>query len=228
MKSNFITSLFFVLLILAAFNSISAQSSKINLYSAYTFDDEIEAITNNNNYFKGTIKAGYQWGIGYEYTLRPTYGIELAYFRQDTDFDVNYTTNSDSNASKTFGLGENFIMLAGNKYFPIPNSIVVPYGGLMLGMAIFDNKDPLPNTESSTTNFAWGGRAGMFINFSQNVGLKLHAQLLSAIQSFGGGLYLGTGGVSAGLDTESSMYQFGAGGALVIQFGGKTKTKIRK
>lgn len=228
MKTKLFTVIILVLSVFFALNTLSAQSSKINLYSAYTFDDEIEAITNNNNYFNGTIKAGYQWGIGYEYTVHPTYGIELGYFRQDTDFDVNYTTNSDTNASKSFGLGENFIMLSGNKYYPIPKSIVSLYGGLMLGMAIMENKDPLPGAESSSTNFAWGGRAGMFLNFSENVGLKLHAQLLSAVQSFGGGLYLGTGGVGAGLDTESSMYQFGAGGALVIQFGGKAKTKIRK
>ncbi|MBV6477697.1 MAG: hypothetical protein HGGPFJEG_00440 [Ignavibacteria bacterium] len=221
-------SVFLILLAVSAIGTASAQTSRINIYSAYTFDDDIEAVTNNNNYFKGTVKAGYQWGIGYEYVLRQTYGIELQYYRQDTDFDVNYTTSNDTNANKTFGLGENFIMLSGNKYFPIPRSKVMLYGGLMLGMAIFDNKDPLPGAESSTTNFAWGGRAGMFLNFSENVGLKLHAQLLSAVQSFGGGLYLGTGGVGAGLDTESSMYQFGAGGALVIQFGGKTKPKIRK
>jgi hypothetical protein len=97
----------------------------------------------------------------------------------------------------------------------------------MLGMAILENKDPLPGAESSTTKFAWGARAGVFLNFSKSVGLKLHAELMSAVQSVNGGLYLGTGGVNAGLSSESSMYQFGLGGALVIQFGGSS-SKIRR
>ena len=219
MKRTTLKFVFLIFIISGVFVKANAQSFKLNLYSGYTFDDEIDAITNNNNYFKGTINAGYQWGLGFEYIVKPTYGIELAYFRQDTDFPVSYTTNIDSNAKNTFGTGINFIMLGGNKYLPIPRSIVMPYGGLMLGMAIINNKDPLPGAESSSTKFAWGGRAGLYLNFSKSVGLKLHAQLMSAVQSVGGGLYLGTGGVDAGLTTESSMYQFGVGGALVINFG---------
>ncbi|MBS1518048.1 MAG: outer membrane beta-barrel protein [Bacteroidetes bacterium] len=202
-----------------------AQQARLNLYSAYNFDDNIEAITNGNNYFRGTIKGGYQWGAGIEYIARPTYGIELLYHRMDTDFDVSYNTGNDT--TKTYGLGSNFIMLAGNKYFPVPKSIVSLYGGLMLGVAIMTNKDPLPGSESSVTKFAWGGRAGAEFNFSKNVGLKLHAQLLSAVQSINGGFYLGTGGTGAGLTSESSMYQFGLGGALVISFGGN-KSKVRR
>ena len=225
---NKITRLIFILTVfLGAVNQLSAQSYKVNLYSGYTFDDEIDAVTNNNNYVNGTIIGGYQWGLGFEYIVKPTYGIELSYYRQDTDFDINYNTSADTNASRDFGTGINFIMLGGNKYLPIPRSIVQPYGGLMLGSAILENKDPLPGAESSTTKFAWGGRAGIFLNFSKNVGLKIHGQLLSAVQSVNGGLYLGTGGVDAGLSSESSMYQFGVGGALVIQFGGPS-TKVRR
>ncbi|HRI86424.1 MAG TPA: hypothetical protein PK536_13355 [Ignavibacteria bacterium] len=229
MKLTTLKLIFTAVLFLGLVNILSAQSYKINLYSGYTFEDNIEAVTSNNNYFKGTINSGYQWGAGFEYILKPTYGIELAYFRQDTDFPVNFSTNNNiTDTNRTFGLGMNFIMLAGNKYIPIPGSILTPYGGLMVGMSIMNNKDPLPGAETSITNFAWGGRAGVFLNFSNNVGLKLHAQLLSAVQSFGGGLYLGTGGVGAGLDTESSMYQFGMGGALVFQFGAKPKPRIKR
>lgn len=220
--------LLFALLITVITNNADAQNVRLNLYSAYNLDDEIDAVTNNNNYFNGTIKAGYQWGVGIEYIVKPTYGVELLYHRMDTDVDVNYTSGNITDTSQTFGLGSNFIMLAGNKYFPIPKSVVSLYTSLMVGMSIMENKDPLPSAESSVTNFAWGGRAGANFMFSKNVGLKLHAQLMSAVQSVGGGFYLGTGGVGAGLDSESSMYQFGFGGALVIQFGGSSKTKVKK
>ena len=228
MKKTYI----FTLLLISFFvisNSSNAQNVRLNLYSGYNFDDGIEALGNNNNYFKGTIKAGYQWGAGLEFIVRPTYGVELAYFREDTDFPVDYSTNSilNDDSLRTFGVGLNFIMLAGNKYLPLQSKTVSLYGGLMLGMAIINNKDPLPGSDASATKFAWGARAGIFINASKSVGLKLHAQLLSAVQSINGGLYLGTGGVGAGLNTESSMYQFGLGGALVFSFGG-SKTKMRR
>lgn len=214
----------------AVCNFAGAQSVKLNLYSGYNFDDGIEAVGSSNNYFRGTIKAGYQWGAGLEYIVRPTYGVELAYFREDTDFPVDYSTNSiiNDDSTRTFGVGLNFIMLAGNKYLPLQSKTVSLYGGLMLGMAIINNKDPLPgSTESTATKFAWGARAGVNFMFSKSVGLKLHAQLLSAVQSVNGGLYLGTGGVGAGINSESSMYQFGLGGALVFSFGG-SGSKVRR
>lgn len=227
MKKTYI----FILLLISFFaisHSSNAQNVRLNLYSGYNFDDGIDAKGNNNNYFRGTIKAGYQWGGGLEFIVKPTYGVELVYFREDTDFDVDYSTgNNGVNSKKTFPIATNFVMLGGNKYLPLQSKSVSLYGGLMLGMAIFNNKEPLPGSDASATKFAWGARAGIFINASKSVGLKLHAQLLSAVQSINGGLYLGTGGVGAGLNTESSMYQFGLGGALVFSFGG-SKTRMRR
>ena len=232
-----ISTLFFILaLLFGALNQLSAQTYRINLYSAYTLDDDVNAVTDGNDYYSGTVVGGYQWGLGFEYIVKPTYGLELAYFRQDADVDVNYSTNYTANNNikneSTFGAGLNWIFLGGNKYIPIPRSIVQPYGGLMLGMGIFSSDDKQINdtvkyTGQSTTNFAWAGRLGANFMFSPNVGLKLQAQVMSAVQSFGGGLYAGTGGLGAGVDTESSMYQFGFGGALVIQFGGSS-SKVRK
>ena len=236
MKIKATKFVFIFTLLFGALNQLSAQTYKINLYSAYTLDDDVNAVTSGNNYYSGTVVGGYQWGLGFEYILKPTYGLELAYFRQDADVDVNYSTNYNVNNNlkneSTFGAGLNWIFLGGNKYIPIPGSIIQPYGGLMLGMGIFssDDKqinDTLKYTGQSTTNFAWAGRVGANFMFSPNVGLKLQAQVMSAVQSFGGGLYAGTGGIGAGVDTESSMYQFGFGGAIVIQFGG-SGSKVRK
>ncbi len=235
---NTLTKLFiFFAFLSCAFTQLSAQTYKFNLYSAYTLDDDVNTITDGNDYYSGTVIGGYQWGLGFEYIVKPTYGLELAYFRQNADLDISYSTNYNVNNTikneSTFGAGLNWIFLGGNKYLPIPGSIVQPYGGLMLGMAIFSSDDKQINdtvkyTGQSTTNFAWAGKVGANFMFSPNVGLKLQAQVMSAVQSFGGGLYAGTGGLGAGVDTESSMYQFGFGGALVIQFGTKPKPRIRK
>jgi hypothetical protein len=44
--------------------------------------------------------------------------------------------------------------------------------------------------------------------------------LQSAVQSMGGGFFIGTGGVSAGVSSFSSLMQFGLGTGLVFKLGG--------
>lgn len=221
----------FQLLLIAFFIAICsnlsvAQPFKVNLYNSYVFDDGVEATLDNGRYIKGTINGNYQWGVGFEYILKQTYGIELMYNRQNTQFPVTYTsTLTDTN--KTYDVDINYILLGGNKYLPLPNKAIKPFGGIMLGLAILNNQNPPPGGESSSTNFAWSARLGSDFMFSPSVGIRLQAQLQSAVQDINGGVYLGTGGVSTGISSESSMYQFGLGGALIIQFG-QPKTKVRR
>jgi hypothetical protein len=224
-KSTF--SFMFLSLFIAVFSNLSiAQPFKINLYSSYVFDDGVDATLNNGNYVRGTINGNYQWGAGFEYILKQTYGIELMYNRQNTQFPVTYTS-SLVDTNKTYDVDINYILVGGNKYLPLSNKSIKPFGGVLLGLAILNNQNPLPGAESSSTNFAWSARLGSDFMFSPNVGIRLQAQLQSAVQDIGGGVYLGTGGISTGISTESSMYQFGLGGALIIQFG-QPKTRLRK
>lgn len=202
---------------------------RLNAYGGYGFDDEIEEVTSGNNYFRGTVSGSGFWGAGVEYILKRNYGIELLYMREDTEVPISYTTASslrDTNISP--GLGMNFIMLTGNGYTTFPDSPVELFGGVMLGMAIFENKDPLPNSESSSTKFGYGFRAGTNIWFTDAVGLKIMGQFLSAAQAFGGGFYVGTGGISAGVNPESSMFQFGLGGGLTFKLGKSGMTKVKR
>jgi hypothetical protein len=225
---NILTALFVIVVLALSVGESNAQW-RANLYGGYGFDDNIEVRTDNGAYFSGDIKGTAFWGGGIEYVLQRNYGIELLYMREDADVDIKYTYNA--NLSDTVinpGLGSNFIMLAGNGYTQIPKSPLELFGTIMLGMAIFENKDPLPSaTETSTTKFAYGFRAGTNIWFSNSVGIKIMGQLLSAAQAFGSGFYVGTGGVSAGVNPESSMLQFGVGGGLTFKFGA-TGTKRMK
>jgi hypothetical protein len=209
--------LFFVLIMFSAFyGNAHSQNMRLNAYALYTLDDNIEA-NNGYNYFRGTVKAGLLWGAGFEFNPRPEFGIELAYFREDTDVPSNYNTGLVYD--KTFKLGANYIMLGGTRYLRLQNPHVEPFAGAMLGAAILENKEPMVGAPSSTTKFAWLLKAGVNIMASPNVGFKLQMQLLSAVQGVGGGLYLGTGGVGTGLNTYSSMLQFGIGGGLTFKFG---------
>ena len=208
-------TLFFVLIMLTAVRAYS-QNVALNAYSFYTLDDNIEA-TNGYNYYNGTIKGNLLWGAGLEFLPSKDYGIELAYFRQDTDVPSTYYLATLE--TKTFKLGANYIMLGGTRYLRLKNPAIVPFAGAMLGMAILENKEPMAGAESSSTNFAWQLKGGVNIMVSKQVGIKLQMHLLSAVQGAGGGLYLGTSGASYGVSTNSTMLQFGLGGGLVFRFG---------
>jgi opacity protein-like surface antigen len=212
-------TLIFILAMFTTFHSIAhSQNIRLNGYSLYTLDDDIES-TNGISYFRGTVKAGLLWGAGLEFNPIPDYGIEVAYFREDTDVPSKYYFGVGIDETRTFKLGANYIMLGGTRYLRIPRSPIEPYAGMMVGMAILENKEPLVGAQTSATKFAWQLKAGVNIMASKNVGIKLQMQLLSAVQSVGGGLYLGTGGVNAGVGTYSTMLQFGMGGGLVFRFG---------
>lgn len=214
-----IITLFFVFAMIFVFSKIvKSQSFAINGYSFYSFDDNIETV-NGINYLNGTVKANLLWGAGLEYRPYPFYGLELIYFRQDTDFPADYYIGGILPQHDNFKIASNFIFLSGNRYLNIPNSRLEPYFGGMLGLGFFENKGPLlPGAENSTTNFAWGLKAGLNIMASKQVGIKFQMQLLSAVQTIGGGLFLGTGGVGAGISTNSTILQFSLGGGLTFRF----------
>ena len=184
---------------------------RINGFAFYAFDDKVDSYYSSTEYFKGKIKGGFQWGGGLEYMMAPSQGIEISYLRLDTDAPITYY--SDGVKNSTFEVATNYIMLGGNRYFPMGGK-VEPYAGAQLGVAIFNVMNPDNGKSDNATKFAWGIKAGLNIWASENVGLKLQTGLISAVQAAGGGLYFGTGGVGAGVNTYSTFYQFYVGGGL--------------
>jgi len=99
------------------------------------------------------------------------------------------------------------------------------FGGGMLGAAFINVDNPDNGNSNNATKFAWGLRLGANIWASERVAIKLKADVLSAVQGAGGGLYFGTGGGGVGVSTYSSMYQFGLGGGIAFALGGHKTTK---
>ena len=202
-------------LFLACWVTSQAQL-RINGYAAYLFDDSFDSYYSNTSFFNGKIKGGFQWGVGAEYLVHPAYGIELIYLRQDTEAPVNYYKGGP--VSDVIDLGINYVMLGGVRYFKT-GDVFEPYGGLLVGMAIYSNKDPERGEPDGATKFAWGVRLGSNIWVTERIGLKVQTHLISAVQAFGGSFYFGTGGVGAGVNTYSSFLQFGLGGGVAIRLG---------
>ncbi|MBE0636921.1 MAG: porin family protein [Bacteroidales bacterium] len=194
---------------------VTAQEIRLNAFSKYVFDDKVDSYYSSTSYFEGTIEGGFQWGLGLEYMAHPTKGIELKYLRQEAQVPMSYYLNGVK--TKTFDVNINYVLLGGNNYFKTGGK-VEPYGGLGIGMAIFKIQNPeSSSTDDSAIKFAWELKLGTNIWVSEKVGIKLQADLASAVQSAGGGLYFGTGGAGAGVSTYSTMYQWGLGGGLTFK-----------
>lgn len=186
---------------------------RVNGYTFYAFDDKVDSYYSSTEYFRGKIKGGFQWGGGLEYMLAPVQSVELSYLRLDTDAPMEYYNGGIQRS--TFDVATNYIMLGSNRYFPTGGK-VEPYAGAQLGLAIFNVTNPDSGKSDNATKFAWGIKAGLNIWATDAIGLKLQTGLISAVQGAGGGLYFGTGGVGAGVNTYSTFYQFYIGGGLTF------------
>lgn len=200
-----------------AFLTARAQVINLDVYSAYVFDDKFDSYYNASEYYKGKIKGGYQWGAGIEYRLRPDYGVELLYIGQNTNAPTEYAGNGSLKKYTNFDLGVRYILLGGLRYFGSPGKKVEGFAGMMGGLVAASLKNPDNGRSSSAEKFSWGVRAGGVVWAKENVGIKLQIQLLSAVQSMGGGFYFGTGGSGAGLSAYSTIYQLSVGGGLVLR-----------
>lgn len=198
-----------------------SPSFRLNAYTSYAFDDKFDSYYSNVSYYNGKIKGGFQWGLGLEYMVNPYQGIELTYLRLDTKAPTTYYDGALFGSVKTrdFDMGLNYLMLGSTRYFR-PNPKVEPYIGIQLGMAIIGVSNPTNDNSTTGTKFAWGLKGGTNIWFSKSVGLKLQAGLQSITQAVGGGLYFSNAGISTGLESYSTIYQFSLGGGLSFRFGG--------
>jgi hypothetical protein len=205
------------IILVTGFTSLAtAQNVRLNGYAAYVFDDRIDSYYDPNNYYEGRINGGFQWGASLEYLASPSKGLELKYLRRDCTAPMEYYKNGIQR--KTFDVAMNYILIGASNYFQTGGK-VEPYAGAAIGMDIITLKNADAGSDQTTTKFAWGVKLGTNIWATEKVGIKLQADLLSAVQSAGGSFYFGTGGSGAGIGMYSTMYQFVLGGGLTFKLG---------
>lgn len=206
------------LIIAITFFGVSqAQDYYVTAYGSYAFDDSFDSYYSGGPFYDGKIEGGLQWGIGAEYKPSPYMGFELTYLRQDTEAPTSYRTFNSGRTQRTdFDLGINYLMVGGNRYFTGPNAPFQGYGGLMAGVMFADIYNPDLDRDDDTTKFSWGAKLGGIYWMNDYVGIKMQAQLLSAVQAAGGGFYFSGYGPQAGLTAYSTIYQFSLGGGLVF------------
>ena len=216
-KMNF-RRILVIMFVCLCVKQVAAQGLRLNAYTGYVFDDKVNSYYSATSYYDGQIKGGFRWGGGLEYMLENV-GIELCYLRQDTKASLNYWDVIQRHGD--FDLGANWLLLGANGYKKTANGKFEPYGGGKLGVCFFDVKNPNNGNSGNGTKFAWMLQLGSNIWFNESIGLKVQADLISAVQSVGGSVYFGTGGGGAGVASYSTMLQFGLGGGLVFRFAKK-------
>lgn len=219
--TNYFMKKYLLVVAIFAFCSLSssAQEIRFNAYSSFMFADQFDSYwdAGNNYYYNGKLEEGLQWGGGFEYMVNDMLGIEVSYLRQDTNSPTRYRYVVGPDQFTNFDLGLNYIMVAPTRYFRAPGSPVEGFAGIMGGMLIASLNNPDNGHKNTVTKLAWGIKGGGIYWASDRMGVKLQAELMSAVQSVGGGFYFGTGGGGAGLSSYSSIYQFGLGGGLVFK-----------
>ncbi|MEI6575674.1 MAG: hypothetical protein WCO63_05795 [Bacteroidota bacterium] len=215
MKKTFLL----VFMVFSLYASAQKPSVSLNIYGGYVFDDKVNSYYSQTNFYDGKVMGGLQWGGGLELETSPYTAIEILYTRQDTKAPTNYCNNTIITKYTDFDLNLNYLMLCGIRKVRNPGSPIEGYGGLMAGCFWGDATNPEIGNRNTATKFAWGLKLGCNIWATNKVALKLQGQLLTPVQSMGGGLYFGTGGTGAGVSTYSTMYQFSVGGGLAIKLG---------
>jgi hypothetical protein len=194
----------------------SGNSLRVNLYGSYAFKDSFDSYYDYGNYYQGQLQDGFQYGLGLEYEIKPSVNIELLYLREDTNAPTQYYNGGLFDKYEDFDVSMNYILLAGNKGFRKKGSVFEGFGGIMAGMAIIGIDSSNGNYSNTASKFAWGAKCGAIVWANDKVGIKFQAQLISAVQSLGGGAAFGTGGVGVGVSANSSLYQMTLGGGLVF------------
>jgi hypothetical protein len=191
-------------MVLVPVSGVFAQGVTLLTFESYSFSDNI--VTKDG--YEGKVGDGFQWGGGLEIGLRDN-AFELIYQRLDTYGYINYLGSQDKG-----NISVNYIMLGGTRYLPV-NDKVAGFGTIDAGLGVLGYKDN-PN-QSDESKFAWGLRLGVRIAPNDKVSFRLHGQLMSAVQAFGGGIYFGTGGAGAGATGYSTFYQWNLGGSVNIR-----------
>ncbi len=183
---------------------------RVNGYAGYVFDDKVNNYYSAVDFYDATIKGSFLWGVGLEFMVQPTVGVELLYSRQDTKVPATYWLNGLKTTEFNYSVDN--IMLGGTWYYKVNSDVFEPYAGLAGGVGIVNVKNPDNNNSGSATKFAWGMKLGTNIWASDRFGFKAQAAFNSLVQGYGGTYYYST--------AYSSLFQFSLSGGLVIKLGG--------
>lgn len=201
MKMNKFGMLISFIVLSMMVTSATAQGLKVTPFGGYTIQDKVYGY-----YGDVIIGDGAHYGATLSYEKSSNLAVDLTYSYQSTTFGVkDYSIGVGQTGNYT---GSVSYLMLGSKHSPDFNAKLSPYGGVMLGAAIFNSK-----VTSETWKFAVGAKLGAVYHINEKFGIMIQTQLMIPVQGLGA--YFGTGG--AGVSTTSTATQLGFTGGLEIK-----------
>jgi len=195
---NRLTYALVLLLVAVLAGPAHGQGVKLTAFGGYTIQDRVYGY-----YGDGVIGDGGHFGASLSYEKSSNLAVDLLYSYQSTTFKItDYYSGFNPKVSNTSG-SVSYLML-GSKHSPDFNAKVAPYGGLMVGAAIFSS-----TVTSESWKFAVGARLGAVYHINDKFGLMVQTQLMMPVQGIG--IYFGTGGAGAGTTTTATQLGFTGG-----------------
>lgn len=190
-----------IIVVLVTAVSVAGQGVKLTAFGGYTIQDKVYGY-----YGDVTIGDGAHYGASLAVEKSSNLAVDLTYSYQSTTFGVkDYSIGVGQSGNYT---GSVSYLMLGSKHSPDFNAKLSPYGGVMLGAAIFNSK-----ITSEAWKFAVGMKLGAVYHINEKFGIMIQTQLMIPVQGLGA--YFGTGG--AGVSTTSSATQLGFTGGLEIK-----------
>lgn len=196
-------SLWFLAMFLISGFTASGQGVKITPFGGYTVQDKVYGY-----YGDLIIGDGAHYGATLTYEKSSNLAVDLTYSHQSTTFGVKDVYNiGPGNVSGNYSGSVSYLVL-GSKHSPDFNAKIAPFGGVLIGAAIFNS-----GITSESWKFAVGGKIGAVYHVNEKFGILIQTQLMVPVQ--GVGVYFGTGG--GGVSTTSTATQLGFTGGLEIK-----------
>jgi hypothetical protein len=214
MKNNFKTLLTVLLFCTLSHFSAYTQGIEITPFAGYTFADRMD-FTNGG---WGRITGGFTYGGTISKMIGQFNSVELLYSRQDAtgEYDAfDYYTGSSIHG-ENIPLTVNYMQAGACRLVPLgPSGKAEGFAGIDLGAVVFSLKE----NYQDKWMFAAGIKLGVKIWANEKVGILLQSDLQVPAQSAGIGIFAGSGGVSTGVSTFTTITQFGFKGGLILRMG---------
>lgn len=201
----------FIVAILFSGGLLYAQGIELAPFAGYTFQNKFNIAGG-----QAIIRDGATYGLTAAFAIDNYNSVELLYSRQETRIEARSYLFQDQE-DFIHDISVNYIMIGGNKTFPSASDALQGYGGMKIGMAIFDSPS---NDFNTVTKFAAGLNLGFKYFFSDAIGLKGGMNLNFPITNIGAGIgWSSGGGTSVGITGWSPIVQFAFTGGIAVRLG---------
>jgi hypothetical protein len=194
------------LILLVMIFDMKAQSIEITPFTGYTFDHSFPIVGG-----RARLGGGQTFGGMLNIPMSEFLEVELLYSYQNGTSNARSTAIQNTVITST---NANYAMIGANRLFPLSSQMAL-FSGLKAGAAILG----FPEGDfNSISRFAVGLNGGMKYFVSDNIGIRVQANLMMPINNVGANLWWSPGaGTQVGVSGWSSVVQFGFTGGLIFR-----------